>query len=133
MGGAVSAQKRERFIGADPMDQRVDAAIAFMNANLHRRLITVEIAQAVRLSPAHLRELFKRETGESPTRYRKQLQLERAKDLLETTFLSVKEVAASIGISSVSHFIANFEKHYGATPNRYGSRYRGTDQSMRTL
>ena len=104
------------------MDQRVDAAISFMNANLHRRLITVEIAQAVRLSPAHLRELFKRETGESPTRYRKQLQLERAKDLLETTFLSVKEVAASIGVSSVSHFIANFEKHYGATPARYAQR-----------
>ena len=110
------------------MDQRVDAAIAFMNANLHRRLITVEIAQAVRLSPAHLRELFKRETGESPTRYRKQLQLERAKDLLETTFLSVKEVAASVGIDGVSHFVRDFEKKYGATPSRYAARYRGADE-----
>src|SRR2546425_8110084 len=88
---------------------------SFMKTNLHRKLTPIEIAQSVRLSPAHLRELFKDETGTSLTRYRRELRLERAKHLLETTFLSVKEVAASVGIDGVSHFVRDFEKKHGTT------------------
>ncbi|SRR5260370_18499611 len=108
------------------MDQRVRAAIDFMNSNLHRKLTAVEIAQSVRLSPAHLRELFKRETGASLAKYRKKLQLERAKHLLETTFLSVKEIAATIGFSGITHFVKDFRNRYGATPARYAERHRKT-------
>jgi transcriptional regulator GlxA family with amidase domain len=110
------------------MDQRVRAAIAFMNTNLHRKITPTGIAQSVRLSPAHLRELFKRETGTSLTRYRRELRLEQAKHLLETTFLSVKEVAGKVGIDGVSHFVRDFEKKYGATPARYAERHRKTTQ-----
>src|SRR6059058_4757600 len=108
------------------MDQRVQAAIDFMNANIHRKITPIEIAEAVRLSPAHLRELFKDETGQSLTAYRKQLQMERAKHLLETTFLSVKEVAAAVGINGLSHFGKDFEQRYGAKPSQYAARHRKT-------
>src|SRR5437899_2021432 len=120
--------RRERFIGADAMDQRVDAVITFMKTNLHRTLTSVEIARSVQLSPSRLRELFRKETGTSVTRYRRKLRLERAKHLLKSTFLSVKEVAASVGIDGVSHFVRDFEKKYGATPSRYAARYRGADE-----
>jgi transcriptional regulator GlxA family with amidase domain len=106
------------------MDQRVQAAIAFMKTNLHGKITPLEIAQSVRLSPAHLRELFKGETGTSITRYRRELRLERAKHLLETTFLSVKEVAASVGLTSVGHFVTDFKKAYGTTPSQYAERHR---------
>ena len=102
------------------------AVIAFMNTNLHRKLTPIEIAQSVRLSPSRLRELFREETGTSLRLYRRELRLERAKHLLETTFLSVKEVAASVGIDGVSHFVRDFEKRYGATPSQYAARYRKT-------
>jgi len=108
------------------MDQRVQAAIAFMNANLHRQLRSIEIAQSVRLSPSRLRHLFKDETGKSLARYRKELQLERAKHLLETTFLSVKEVAASVGINGISHFFRDYKKAYGTSPSEYAEHHRAT-------
>jgi transcriptional regulator GlxA family with amidase domain len=110
------------------MDQRVRAAITFMKTNLHRKVTPIEIAQSVRLSPAYLRELFKEEIGTSLARYRSELRLKRAKHLLETTFLSVKEVAASVAIDGVSHFVRDFEKRYGTTPSRYSARYRRTDR-----
>jgi AraC family transcriptional regulator len=106
------------------MDERVRAAIAFMKANLHCNITPAEIAQSVRLSPAHLRELFKAETGTSITRYRRELRLERARHLLETTFLSVKEIAGRVGIDGVSHFVRDFETKYGITPGRYAERHR---------
>src|SRR6266403_3942406 len=94
------------------MDQRVTAAIAFMRQNLHRRPTAAEIARTVYLSAGHLRELFKQETGKSLTKYRRGLQLQRAKHLLETTFLSVKEVAASVGFNGISHFVKDFRRKY---------------------
>jgi transcriptional regulator GlxA family with amidase domain len=97
-----------------------------MKTNLHRKLTAIEIAEAVRLSPSRLRELFKDETGTSLARYRRQLRLERAKHLLETTFLSVKEVAASVGLTSVGHFISDFKKAYLMTPSEYAAHYRRT-------
>ena len=95
-----------------------------MENNLHRKLAPVEIAESVRLSPSHLRHLFKNETDASLARYLKELRLKRAKHLLETTFLSVKEVAASVGLNSVGHFVSDFTKAYRMSPARYAERYR---------
>jgi len=97
-----------------------------MKANLHRKISAVEIAQIVRLSPSRLRHLFKNQTGQSLARYRREMQLERAKYLLETTFLNVKEVASTVGIDGVSHFVRDFEKAYGMTPARYAEAHRET-------
>lgn len=102
----------------------MQTAIAFMNANLYRKLTSIEIADSVRLSPSTLRHLFKNKTGTSVVRYLKELRLQRAKHLLETTFLSVKEVASTVGINWVSHFVRDFEKAYGTTPARYAQRHR---------
>jgi transcriptional regulator GlxA family with amidase domain len=108
------------------MDQRVDAVIAFMQTNLHRKVTPLEIAQSVRLSPSRLRELFKDQTRTSLARYQRELRLQRAKHLLETTFLSVKEVAANVGIDGVSHFVRDFKKTYRLTPSEYAKRHRNS-------
>ena len=106
------------------MDQRVETVIAFMKANLDRKITPIEIAQSVRLSPSRLREVFKDETGTSLARYRRELRMERAKHLLETTFLSVKEVAAGVGLTSVGQFAIDFKKAYRMTPSEYAQRHR---------
>jgi len=78
-----------------------------------------EMAQVVNLSPSRLRYLFKKETGTAPGHYLRTFRLERAKVLLETTFLSVKEIIGSIGVNDQSHFIREFKKSYGLTPAQY--------------
>lgn len=106
------------------MDQRVRSVIALMEANLHRKLSLRELARSVDLSGSHLRQLFKKETGTSLARYLRELRLQRAKALLETTFLSVKQVAIKVGINDLSHFVRDFEKTYGRSPARYVARLR---------
>jgi transcriptional regulator GlxA family with amidase domain len=106
------------------MDRRVRAVIAFMKGNLHRPLSPAQMAKLVHLSPSHLRQLFKSEIGTSLARYLRQQRMAQAQKLLETTFLSVKEVAANVGITEVSHFVRDFEKAYGVTPARHAARYR---------
>ncbi len=105
------------------MDPRVRAAISFMRDNLDRRLSLGEIAQEARLSPVHLRRVFKRETSLAPMQYLRTLRIERAKELLESSPLSVKEIAAEVGTGDVSHFVRNFENATGLPPTRHRARY----------
>ncbi len=95
-----------------------------MAAHLDRNVSLSEMANTVHLSPSRLRQLFKSETGVPIARYGRQLRLAEARELLRTTFLSVKEVAARVGVTGMSHFVRDFKKAYGSTPGRYVSRYR---------
>jgi len=108
------------------MDQRVRSVIAFMRTNLDRATSVSEMAASVQLSPSHLRQLFNQETGKPVARYLRELRLDRARELLETTFLSVKEIAARAGLQSINHFVTDFKKAHGVTPAQFAARYRRT-------
>ena len=91
-----------------------------------------EMAQFVNLSQSRLRYLFKRETGIAPGHYLRAFRLERARELLETTFLSVKEIISTIGVNDQSHFIREFKKSYGLTPAQYRLRHAANNDVMET-
>jgi hypothetical protein len=50
--------------------------------------------------------------------------MERAKGLLESSFLSVKEIAYQVGLNDESHFVRDFKSTYGYSPALYRSRFR---------
>ena len=106
------------------MDQRVERVIALMKDDLRQGLSLSEMAHFVNLSPAHLCNLFKAETGTSPARYLRSLRMVRAGALLTNTFLSVKEVMAVVGLSDQSHFVRDFKRINGITPTQYRRRNR---------
>lgn len=54
----------------------------------------------------------------APTHYVKVLRLQKAKELLENTFLSVKEVMATVGFSDLSHFVRAYKAQYAETPSQ---------------
>ena len=107
------------------MDQRVHTVVDLMHGNLDRKLTINEMATAVGLSNSHLRRLFKSEMGTSVAKYLKDLRLKHSEELLETTFLSVKQIAARVG-QSTPHFVTDFKRVHGITPARFAARYRRT-------
>ncbi len=106
------------------MEHRVRRAIALAEKSLHEGWSPAKLAAMVNLSPSRLHQLFKEETGMPPARYLRRLRLRRAKELLETTGLSVKQVMAGVGLSDESHFVRDFKKSCGVTPARYRERFR---------
>ena len=94
-------------------------ALTLMTEDLQRDLSADEIARSVNLSVSRLRHIFKTEVGTSPARHLRALRLERAKELLETSLLRVKQIMASVGLTDRSHFDREFKKVYGLTPVRY--------------
>jgi len=50
--------------------------------------------------------------------------MERAKNLLESSFLSVKEIAYQVGLNDESHFVRDFKSTYGYSPALYRSHFK---------
>lgn len=105
------------------MEPRINRVIRLMTEDLHCEVPITELAKSVNLSSSRLRHLFKDSTGLSPTQYLKVQRMEKAKELLETTFLSVKEVMILVGVQDKSHFTRAFKKLYSLSPVEYRSRY----------
>lgn len=57
--------------------------------------------------------------GITPTQYLKSVRLRKAKELLETSFLSVKQIISLVGIGDRNHFTNDFKKAYGVSPTEY--------------
>ncbi len=106
------------------MDPRVEKIEQLMRDNLRREWSLSELAQAVNLSVWRLSHIFASELGKSPIQYLRQLRMDRAKFLLDTSFLSVKEITHQVGLNDESHFVRDFKKFYGDAPTRYRIRSR---------
>lgn len=78
-----------------------------------------EIATLLNVSRIRLRVLIKMAAGMPAGRYVKLLRMQRAQELLESTFLSVKEIMAEVGCNDQSHFVRDFKARFGVPPGRY--------------
>ena len=101
------------------MDQRVQHVVSFIRDNYQRKLTLREMAESVNLSTWWLCHIFKADTGTSPERFLARVRLEKAKNLLENSFLTVKEVMKEVGIADAGHFSRSFKAAYGLTPAQW--------------
>jgi transcriptional regulator GlxA family with amidase domain len=104
-------------------ERRVQDVIVFMRDNIGQELSMRRLAEEVKLSSSQLNTLFKAETGTTAMQYLKRLRMERARELLDTTYMSVKETAAAVGFDA-SHFVRDFKQLYGQTPKQYSKQRR---------
>src|SRR5262245_9505166 len=98
-----------------------------MREDVRGELSLTEFAQSVNLSVWRLCHIFKSDVGMPPIRYLRLLRMERAKDLLESSFLSVKEIAFQVGLNDESHFVRDFKSTYGFSPALYRSRFKNNN------
>ena len=104
------------------MDQRGSVVIALIEQDLHREFSVKQMAHFVNLSSSRLRHLFKTETGLSFVQYLKARRLQKAKELVETTFLSMKQIMNMVGLHDKGHFAKDFKKVYGVAPAQHRTR-----------
>lgn len=78
-----------------------------------------ELMQEVPVSRSALFRRFKEHVGRSPKKEATRVRLERAKELLRETTLSVAQIAERVGYAEAKYFIAVFHRAVGTTPLRY--------------
>jgi AraC-like DNA-binding protein len=78
-----------------------------------------DLAREFSLSPSYLQRLFKHQTGVSIGGWLNVHRLRKAAHLLENSYMSVKEIAHTVGYEHASSFIRAFERRFAQAPARY--------------
>jgi len=105
------------------LDPRVQSVIEFMNNNLQQTTSLPELAAVAYLSPSRFSHLFKAQTGVSPVEYFIRLKMEKARHLLTTSLLSIKEIMALVGCGTRSNFVSQFRRYFDSAPSEYRKRH----------
>ncbi|MEM9146810.1 MAG: GlxA family transcriptional regulator [Pseudomonadota bacterium] len=92
--------------------------IQTMERSTEEPISPAELARGVSMSTRQLERLFRRYLNRSPKRYYMELRLEKARNLLLQTDMSVINVALACGFTSPSHFSKCYRAHFNRTPYR---------------
>jgi len=114
-----------RAVRGGPGVRHLERAVAYLAERLDRRVSLAELARHTGLSRQHLIYLFNRETGVPPIEYFLRMKMQKAGQLLHLTDLSVKEVAAAVGIHDPYYFTRLFRKRMGCSPTAFRRMPKG--------
>jgi AraC-like DNA-binding protein len=103
----------------DMSEQIVEKAKSAFVAHLEATISVDEVARDSGLSPPAFRSLFKNYTGMSPYQYFLHMKINRSKELLEGTDLTVKEIAYRLDFKDPYHFSKLFKSKIGESPSRW--------------
>ena len=101
--------------------------IRFIDLNLRKELTIEELSQNAHFHPNYFIRIFKRHFGMPPMRYIHERRLEKAKQLLGSTDLTVGEVADRSGFKDLSYFSAAFKKSAGMSPSEFRHLFSRSD------
>jgi AraC-like DNA-binding protein len=110
---ATSSQAKELW---------VQQSLDFIHACYMEKINVNDIATYVGVHRTHFSKTFTEEIGTAPAKYLQNLRLDKAKQMLQQTRLTVTEVALSVGYLDLFSFTRAFTRQFGCSP----SRMRGT-------
>ncbi|NWN88777.1 MAG: helix-turn-helix domain-containing protein [Micrococcaceae bacterium] len=126
------AQYIERPVVDDAMrDGPIGVAMDWAMRHLGDTLTVEVLAEQVQMSPRNFSRRFREHTGVSPAKWILARRLDEARRLLETTELSVSQVAQACGFASPVTFRQNFVQTYGTTPTAYRHQFTQLEGSSR--
>ena len=97
--------------------------LAWLPENIRRDLSIESLARHAAMSPRNFARLFQHEMGKTPARHIEDLRLEAARRQIESTALTIEEVAVSCGFTSAETLRRAFARRLGVTPRQYGASF----------
>ena len=102
------------------MDRRIEKAYDIIKRRYQTRLLLKDLAGKVGLSPFYFQRLFKKEMNETPSDCLTRVRLERSTHLIKSgTRLSLSDIAADCGFSSLSTFSRVFSQKFKMSPRNF--------------
>ncbi|MFC4699058.1 GlxA family transcriptional regulator [Glaciecola siphonariae] len=117
---------QQQFIkhGVDPSSDAMAYILDWIVKHIHTDITVDRLAKQANMSPRTFARKFMQQTGISPMKWINQTRIFRARELLETTDLSMEHISNTVGFNSAVSFRTSFKKHVGTSPSHYQSLYR---------
>ncbi len=128
---AVMPLEREggqaQFIVSEPpaSTRTLQPLLSWLMQHLDEPLTLEDIARRVSTSTRTLSRRFFEQTGTTPLQWVLAQRVRRAQKLLETTALSIEQVATNAGFGSAASFRDRFARHVGVSPQTYRRTFGG--------
>lgn len=118
----------EKLAGFKHQDNRQESVTEqmkqYINDHLKEELSRKILAETVYLSEDYVSKIFMNVTGVSIPGYIASRRINKAREYLKYTSLTVSQVALEVGYSNFSYFSKTFRDYIGCTPNEYRSRVK---------
>lgn len=101
------------------LHSEIDEVIAYIHKHIYDPLPLSRLAKHVAYSPYHFSRIFKERIGLSPLYYVSSVRLQKAKDLLLQSNLTVRDIALEIGQQSLGTFTTRFTERVGVSPSQF--------------
>lgn len=106
---------------------RLATVLQYIDSHLADNITVEQLAGEMYLHPNYFIRLFKSGIGVSPIHYLNRKRLDRAKQLLANSSLSVSQIAEMVGFASASYFSKIFRQKMNLSPSEYREQCAGTD------
>jgi AraC-like DNA-binding protein len=110
------------LVSGRPPSTWVDRAKALLASDLGGQLDLETVASELGMSYESFRKRFRAAAGSTPTEYRNSRRIETAREMLASTSLTIKQVAANLGYFDEYHFSRRFREAAGSAPGTYRRR-----------
>jgi two-component system response regulator YesN len=97
----------------------VERAKAYIAEKFNKDISLDDVSKEVDISPYYFSKLFKEETGENFIEYLTAVRINKAKQLIAGSDMSMKEICTEVGYSDPNYFSRIFKKNVGVTPTEY--------------
>lgn len=111
----------------------IDEVIAYIHRHLDEPLPLSRLANHVAYSQYHFARIFKERIGLPPLYYVSTMRLQRAKDLLLRTNMSVRDIGLEIGQQSLGTFSTRFTERVGVSPSEFRETAQLAEDRLRSL
>lgn len=91
----------------------------YIQEHIGERITVKTLSDQLGLSESYISKIFCKDVGISVSQYIMNMKLDKAKNLLQYSEMSVIEISKYLSFSSQSHFISVFQKNVGITPHKY--------------
>jgi AraC-like DNA-binding protein len=121
------AERSKKFFGKE-FETTINKAKIFMADRIDKKINLEELASELGVGYSWFRRMFRHYTGLAPVQYFLELKLNKAKDLIVSTSLPIKEIAIITGFDSQFYFSKFFKQRLGISPNKLREYSRGKNK-----
>lgn len=97
----------------------IEKAREYLQTHYTGQISVKSLATSLDISPSSLTSLFRKRTGTTIMEYVEELRMEKARELLLMTSLSVKEITARCGYEDQNYFSRVFRKKHKSSPVKF--------------
>ena len=103
-------------------NERLIKILSFIQQHYMEKISLEQVAQQVHLSSSECCRFFKQTLGQTIFEYLQQYRIQKSKELLRQSQMTIAEIAYAVGFNSQSYFTSIFRKETGITPTEYSWR-----------